>query len=103
MGPGRGPAPQDSSGAKLNQDSLKYDMILCVLNPSVSPEREKNSSEFPRNAHEEAACGTGLKQSTGDSTENKGHKITECEIVGMALKDHPVPTAAPAVGRDTFH
>lgn len=57
MRPCCGPAPQDSLGAKLNQDSLKYDevkeAIFCVLNPSVSPEHEETHNEFPRKTHEE--------------------------------------------------
>lgn len=33
--------------------------MLCLLNASVRPEHEKNSSEFPRNAHEELPVGQG--------------------------------------------
>lgn len=88
MEPCCAPAPHDSSGAKLNQDSLKChkvkEAVLCVLNPSESLDHE-NSSEFPRNTH----VGQSLDRA-GGSTRNKGQRIIECERLGMALKDHPV-------------
>lgn len=106
MGPCCGPAPQDSSGSKLSQDSLKHDEVkeamLYVLNPSVGSEHEKNSSEFPRNAQEELPMGQSSNRAQEIVPKIRDRESKNAKELEWPLKIIQSQLSLP-MGRDTSH